>query len=104
MKEEISFKIHKNINFKPKVFGIFEKKSFIIIMIFAIVILKILDILKVNQINKLEIIMIFLIPNLLISANSHMYENPTYVLKYLLNYFFSKKVYLYEREYMKKNK
>lgn len=104
MKDEVSFKIHKNINFKPKVFGIFEKKSFIIIMIIALIILKILDFFNINQINKLEIIMMFLIPNLLISANSHMYENPTYIFKYLLNYLFSQKVYLYEREYMKKNK
>lgn len=102
MEEQIIFKIHKNINFKPKIFGIFEKKSFLVIMISAFIILKILELLKINQMLKLEIIIIFLVPSLLISSNSHMYENPIYILKYLINFFFSKKTYLYEREYMKK--
>lgn len=104
--ENLEFKIHKNINFKPKVFGIFEKKSFILTMIASFILIKVLDFFKINSILKLEIIIMFLIPNLLLSANSLMYESPVYTLKYLLNYLFSKKVYLYEREYMynKKNK
>lgn len=102
--EHLEFKIHKNINFKPKVFGIFEKKSFVLIMIAGFILIKILDFFKMNSILKLEIIIIFLIPNLLLSANSLMYESPVYTVKYLLNYLFSKKVYLYEREHMYDNR
>lgn len=98
MKEEIEFNVHKNINFKPKVFGIFEKKSFILIMLITFTLVKFLDLMKVKPFLKLEILIIFLIPTLLFSAYSNTYENPVYILKYLIIYAFSKKVYLYKRE------
>lgn len=98
MEEKLEFKIHKNINFKPKVFGMFEKKSFILIMILTFILVKILDFFKVKSLLKLEIILIFLIPSLLFSAYSNTYENPVYIIKYLIFYLFSKKVYLYIRE------
>lgn len=93
----LEFYIPKNYDMKPKIFGIFESKSFFLTFVLGILIFKISDIINLSLEFKIQIILITIIPLLLISANSKYEENPIYIFKYILKYFFSKKVYLYKR-------
>lgn len=96
--DEIKFKITKNYDLKPKVFGIFESRSFSFSLLIIFLIYKIMDLLKFRLMLKIQILLIIAIPSFMISASSMTQDNPIYVLKYLIYYLLSKKVYLYEKD------
>lgn len=72
-------------------------------MIVAFILFRFLEFFKINPATKLEIIIILLVPSLLFASNPLKYESPIYTVKYLFNFYLSKKVYLYTREHMQKD-
>lgn len=98
MEEKFEFKMYKNIDFRPKIFGIFERNSFILSMIILFILIKILIFLKIAVLIRIQIISTIAIPLLIISANSNKHENPIYIFEYLLKFYLEQNLYLYERE------
>lgn len=93
--EKFKFFFPKNFNITPKLFGVIEYQIIILVLVLNVLIYNILNLFKVNLFIIIQILIIITMPFILFSIIGFNGENFIDVIKYIIKYVFSKKVYLY---------
>lgn len=93
----MKFIFPKNYDFKSKLFGIIDYNTLFVNIIWNIFIFCFTGIF-INSLNiRLFVFIIFSLPILLLSIVGFNHENIVYVIKYILKYCLSPKLYLFSK-------
>lgn len=92
------FVFPQNYDIKPKILGIIEVETLFIYIMIVVLTYFITSFLTENIILKIQILIITLLPPLILMVNGIKGESLIYVVKYMIKYFFKKKVYLYQKD------
>lgn len=87
-----------NYNFKSKIFGVLDYNTAILNVIWMLFIYCLISIFFSNISAKIVLFIILCLPFLLLSIIGFNNENFIYVLKYMLKYLLSPKLYLYRKD------
>ena len=91
----INFTFPKNYIIEPKLFGVIDYASSIIILFIAIIFWTILSLFSIVFLIKLSIFITLFIPILIFSISDFYKENLFDLFFYVFKFAFSQKVYLY---------
>ena len=87
-----------NYNFKSKILGVLDYNTAIINIIWIVFVYCFINLFFNNITLKTILIVILCLPFLLLSIIGFNNENFIYVIKYMLKYLLSTKLYLYKKE------
>lgn len=92
----MKFIFPQNYNFKPKLLGILDYNTIFLNIIWDLIIFLITFLF--NNINiKIVVFLIFSFPMFLFSFSGFNGENIIIMLSYIIKYFFSKKIYFFDK-------
>ena len=94
----MNFIIPKNYKFKKKILGIIDYSTAILNIIWNIILYFFLKNIDTEFVIKIFIFSSLSFPILLLTIIGFNNESPLYTIKYFFRYFFSQKIYLFEKQ------
>ena len=96
--DKIKFIFPQNYNFNYKIFGLIDYGAAFLDIVWGILIFLIVNILFKSIMTKIFIFIIFVFPILIFSIVGVQGENLIDFIRYIIKYFISQKVYLYNKK------
>lgn len=95
----MKFIFPKNYNFKNKLFGIIDYSSLFVNLLWEVFVFCFINLIFVNITIKIFIFIVLCLPLFLFSLVGLNNENILYVINYLINFVFSTKIFLFNKDH-----